>query len=309
MTLRRATLALLILAAVAVYAFFGFFTVAADEEAVVLRIGRYARTLGPGLQWRALGIERFESRRVTSTIEEEFGYRTIDAGPPPEYEDRPAEKRMLSGDANIVNVEFVVQYRIADLRKFLFSVNDPSRVVRDASLAAMREVVAEQPIDDVLTAAKGPIEEAARQSIQNILDSYDAGVRIQNVRLQDVEPPEAVKEAFADVASAEQDRERMILEAQGYADQILPRARGQAQETLNQAQGYRESRILTAQGEARRFSALLVEYEKAPRVTRERLYLETLEAILPGMEKVLLDRGNAEAILPYLPLGRRGIER
>jgi membrane protease subunit HflK len=302
--LARLLVPLLLLGAGAAWFASGWFEVAPDEEAVVLRLGRHVRTAGPGLHWHARLLERVETRAVTATLQEEFGYRTLDPGPPPRYEDKPDEKLMLSGDANLVNVEFVVQYRIADLGDYLFRVAEPAAVIRDVGESAMREVVGQRPIDDVLEATKGPIEAEARERMQQSLDAYGAGVEVLAVRLQDVIPPDEVREAFADVAGATQDRERAILDAQGYADQLLPVARGEASEQTAQARGYKETRVRTAQGEAARFTALLVEYERAPAVTRERLWLETVEAILPGMEKVILEEGGAAQVLPYLPLGR-----
>ena len=290
-----------------VYAWAGLFQVEPDEQAAVLLLGRYARTVEPGLRWHMLGLERVEKQRVTLTQELEFGYRTTSPGPPPEYEDRPEEKRMLTGDANLADVEFVIQYRIVNLADYLFRVKDVPQVIRDVSQAVMREVVAKSPIDDVLTAVKGPIQDEAQVRIQQVLDGYGAGVRIQSVQLQDVEPPGPVQDAFADVASAEQDRETLILEAQGYADQVVPRARGEAQELLNQARAYRETRVLVSRGKAKRFEALLTEYQRAPEVTRERLYLETLESILPRMDKVIIQEGQSEKVLPYLPIGRKGL--
>ncbi len=288
------------------YAAVGWFQVAPDEGAVVLRLGRLARTLGPGLHWHAAGLERVEVRPLTATLQQEFGYRTLEGGATPRYEDRPDEKHMLSGDANLVNVEFVVQYRIGELAAYLFHVADPSAVLRDVALASMREVVGQRPIDDVLEQTKGPIEAEARERIQAALDAAGAGIEVQGVRLQDVDPPDEVKDAFADVAGAAQDRERALLEAQGYAESVVPKARGEASERTNEARAYRERRVLAAQGEADRFRALLAEYQKAPAITRERLYLETLEAILPGMEKVILEGAQSERVLPYLPLGRAG---
>ncbi len=288
-----------------VYTWAGLFQVEPDEQAVVLLLGRYVRTMQPGLRWHMLGLERVEKRRVTLTQELEFGYRTKSLGPPPEYEDRPEEKRMLTGDANLADVEFVVQYRIINLADYLFRVKDVPQVIRDVSQAVMREVVAKSPIDDVLTAVKGPIQDEAQASIQQVLDSYGAGVRIQRVQLQDVEPPDPVQDAFKGVASAEQDRETLVLEAQGYADQVVPRARGEAQELLHQARAYQETRVLVSRGEARRFEALLGEYQRAPEVTRQRLYLETLESILPRMDKVIIQEGHSDKVLPYLPIGRK----
>lgn len=289
---------------VVAYGYVSFYQVQPDEQVVVVRLGRYARTVGPGLHWYARGIERIEKRRVTLTLEEEFGYRTVSPGPPVQYEDRPAEKRMLTGDSNLVDVEFAVQYRIGDLANYMFNVREVREILRDVAQATMREVVAKSPIDDVLTEVKGPIEDEAHARIQEVLDGYGAGIVIQTVQLQDVEPPDPVKDAFADVASAKQDRERLVLEARGYADQVVPRARGEAQELLHQASGYREARILGSRGDADRFLALLSEYKRAPFVTRARLYLETLEMVLPGMEKVIVEEGQADHVLPYLPLGR-----
>ncbi|MEE9279793.1 MAG: FtsH protease activity modulator HflK [Myxococcota bacterium] len=303
---RRYAVVLVLMAAVGGYLSMGVYEVKPDEQAVVLRLGAYDRTSESGLQWYAPWLERVEIQRVTVTREEEFGYRTITPGPPAQYEDQPEEKRMITGDENLVSLEFVVQYRIASLRDYLFNVAPPVEdLVRDVSQAAIRAVVGQRRTDEVLTEARGPIEVSTHQRIQDVLDGYGAGIRIQSVQLQDVQPPESVKEAFAEVTSAEQDRERMVLEARGYADKVVPEARGAAAELLNQARGYKESHVLRAQGEADRFLALLTEYRKAPEVTRSRLYIETLEEILPRMEKVIMEQGNTDRILPYLPLGRR----
>ena len=304
--LRWGVTVLVVAGGAALYGAAGLFEVAPDEETIVLRLGRYHRTEGPGLRWAAPFLEKTEQRRVTVTLEEEFGFRTVSAGPPVEYEERPKERRMLTTDENFVDVEFVVQYRIADLQKYMLRLADVREVVRDTAMSAVREVVAKHTIDQVLTEAKGLIEAESELLIQTLLDSYEAGLDIQNVQLQDVEPPDPVKNAFAEVVSAEQDRERLILEGRGYADQVVPRARGEAKQTLNEAEAYRQSRILEAEGEADRFLALLVEYRKAPEVTRERLYLETLQEILPGIDKVIIEEGQAERVLPYLPLPRRG---
>lgn len=298
---------LVLLAGLALWASTGFYDVAPDEQAVVLRLGQYVRTVPPGrFHWHARGLETVFEERVTTLLRDEFGYRTKAAGPPPEIEEHPAEKVMLTGDENLVDVDFVVQYRIGNLRDWLFGIaaEDRPEVIRETARAAARAVVARTPIDVVQT-QRGPLQEEIRELLQQRLDAYHAGVRIDSVNLQDVDPPEAVREAFADVTSAEQDRERAVLEAQGYADKIVPEARGRAEEALNQARAYRERRVLESQGETARFTALLAEYRRAPEVTRERLYLETLEQILPGMDKVILERDSADHVVPYLPLERR----
>lgn len=301
-------LPLLILAVgLALWAFQGFYDVAPDEQAIVLRLGRYRRTVDPGrLLWHAPGIDLLLKQRVTTTLREEFGYRTKSAAQGAEVEEHPEEKRMLTSDENLVDVDFVVQYRIGDLRDYLLNFRPEEReaVIRDAARSAVRAAVAQNPVDQVLT-ARGLIQDSARLQLQAALDGYRAGVRIENIQLQDVEAPEAVREAFADVASAQQDRERAVLEAQGYADKVVPEARGKSEEAVNLAHAYHERRILEAQGETEGFRAVLGEYKKAPGVTRQRLYLETLEAILPKMDKVILEKGATDQVLPYLPLGRR----
>jgi membrane protease subunit HflK len=308
MALVRGLPILVLLVALGVWAATGFYDVAPDEQAVVLRLGRYARTVEPGrFLWHARGIESVFKQRVTTTLREEFGYRTKSLGPPPEVEEHPEEKAMLTGDENLVDVDFVVQYRIRDLADWLFGIRSEERedVIRDAARATVRAVVARSPVDTVLT-QRGPIQDEIRMQLQALLDRYRAGVHVQSVQLQDVDPPAAVREAFADVTSAAQDRESAVLEAQGYADKVVPQARGRAEEALNQARAYREQRILEAQGQVATFQALLAEYQRAPAVTRERLYLETMERILPGMDKVIMEEGASEKVVPYLPLERRG---
>lgn len=309
MKLLRRFLSLVVLSGLAgAYAFLGIFQIGPSEEGVVLRLGRYVRTETEGPHWRALGIETVE-RRLVAVEREEFGFRTLSLGPPAQYEDVPEERLMLTGDANLVDIEFVVRFQISDLAAWQFNVADSRGVIRDAAQATIREVVATHPIDQVLTEGRTEIALATRDLLQEVLDGYGAGVRVLAVQLQEVEPPDSVKDSFRDVASAQQDRERTILEAQGYHDQIVPRARGEKEAVVNEAQGYRERRILAAQGESDRFLALLTEYRKAPEVTRERLYIETLEKILPGMDKVIIEGGAGDSVLPYLPLGRKGLQK
>ncbi|NRA04241.1 MAG: FtsH protease activity modulator HflK [Myxococcales bacterium] len=302
--LGRSLVVLVMLALVGGYAAIGVFAVAPDEQAVILRLGRYLRTEGPGLHWYAFGLEKVETRPVTRAEQMEFGFRTLDPGPPPSYEDRPNEKRMITNDENLLAVEFVVQYRINDLYQYLFKVQDSKSVIRDVSETVMRELVALHKVDEVMTSVRGPIQADAQLEIQRLLDSYGAGVLVQTVQLQDVEPLEPVKDAFAAVASAVQDRERVILDARGYAEQVIPEARGEAERTLNQAKAYRSERILIAEGKTDRFTALLFEYLKQPEVTRQRLHLETLEEVLPGIDKVVIEKGHAAQVLPYLPVGK-----
>ena len=297
---------LVVLAALALWVARGFYDVAPDEQAIVLRLGRYHTTVLPGqFRWHAPGIDRVLKQRVTAVMREEIGYTTAGA-PPGGAIEHPEEKRMLTGDENVIFADFFVQYRISNLRDYLLNLRADERegVIREAARAAVRSAVAQNTVDQVMT-AKEAIHESARSSLQALLDSYGAGVRIETVQFQDVEAPEPVREAFADVTSAQQDRERAVLEAQGYADKVVPEARGKAEEVLNLARAYRERRILEAEGQAQSFTAVLDQYKKAPEVTRQRLYLETLETILPKMDKVILEKGSSDQVLPYLPLGRR----
>jgi membrane protease subunit HflK len=300
-------LAALALALAAYLWFFGRFEVGVEEQAVVLRLGRYQRTVEPGrYRFHLPPLERYEKRAVTPTIDVEVGFRSVPGSQPPRYEDRPDEARMLTRDENLVHVSFAVRYRISDLRVWLFQLRDPDRAIRDAAAAAMRSAIAAHPIDEALRSGRAPIEESALARLRDRLGEYGAGVEVMSVQLQDVEPPDEVKPAFAEVTSAEQERARLELEAQGYAEKVVPEARGRAQELQNQARAYREERIQRAHGEAGRFLALHEEYRKSPEVTRERLYLETLEEVLPRVDKVVTEPGAAEGVLPYLPLAPRG---
>ena len=215
----------------------------------------------------------------------------------------PEEASMLTGDENIVNVQFSVQYKISDPVQYLFNVSAPTALVRNAAEAAMREVIGNSEIDSAITDGKLKIQSEATQLLQQILNRYGAGIQVLAVQLQDVHPPKEVIDAFKDVASAREDKSRIINQAEAYRNELLPRARGQAAAVRNEAEAYSATRVRNAEGEASRFDALRVEYDKAPRVTRQRLYYETMEDILSHSgEKVLLDKSAANRALPYLPL-------
>lgn len=298
-------IALLIL--VLVWAASGIYTVAPDQRAVVLRFGRVVAEAGPGphyhLPWP---VEQVLRPSVTAIRKEEIGFRTIDVGPPARYRDVSAEALMLTGDENIVKLDFIVQYKVrADSEgtaHFLFNVRNPEKALRAAAEAAMREVIGRTEIDQVLTEGKEAVQQEAEKVLQSILDRYDAGIEIVTLKLQDVDPPDQVSDAFKDVISAQQDRERLINEAKGYENDVVPRARGQAAEIVNEAEGYSAAKVREATGVAQRFVALQQEYAKAKEVTRRRLYLETMEAILPDMNKIVMDDLSARQAVPYLPL-------
>jgi modulator of FtsH protease HflK len=321
----RVVALLVAVALVGVYLWFGYVQVDPGEEAIVLRLGQYHETLREGPHFYLPFVDTLEVERVTSR-RLEFGYRTRPSGASPvekpegseakplAYEDDPGERRMLTSDENLVDVEFVLEYRITDLPAYLLDVESAADVLRDVARAALREAVALRSVDEVLGPGRAAIQSDAERRIQETLSRYGEGssetstpigVSVVSLRLQDVYPPEAARDAFRDVTGAQQDKQRLQLEAEGYRDEVVPRARGDARKTVAEAEAYRDAKILQSEGEAARFSALLVEYRKAPEVTRTRLHIETIEAVLPKMEKIILRDGSGERVLPYLPLGRR----
>jgi membrane protease subunit HflK len=285
----------------------GIYIVAPDERGVVLRFGQVVRESEPGPHYRLpWPFEEVIRPSITAVRKEEIGFRTVTQGPPARYQEVPVEALMLTGDENIVSLESIVQYKVrADANgptDFLFNVRDPQETVRAGAEAAMREVIGRTDIDQALTEGKEQVQEEAQKVLQAILDRYVAGIEVVTVKLQDVDPPEQVSDAFKDVISAQQDKERLINEAAGYANDVVPRARGAAAQLLNEAEGYRQAKLRDATGVAERFTALQAEYAKAKDITRRRLYLETMEVILPGMNKIIMDDAAARQAVPYLPL-------
>lgn len=295
---------------VALWLLSGFYIVGADEQGVVRRFGAYDRTTGPGLNYHLpFPVESALTPKVTIIRRVEVGLRSIGRGNefvPGQFREVPEESLMLTGDENIVDVQFIVQYLINDPVKYLFQVRGQAQTVKNAAEAAMREVIGYNKIDAVLTDDKLVIQNETRDLMQNILDRYEAGIRVVAVNLQDVHPPKEVIDAFKDVASAREDKARLINEAEAYRNDILPHARGEAAQIVNSAKAYKEQAVRRAEGEAKRFSSVLTEYEKAPEVTRKRLYLETMEKVMsnPKAEKIIISDDIAERVLPYLPLDR-----
>jgi membrane protease subunit HflK len=277
----------------------GWFVLNPGEVAVILRFGEYARTVtteGFHLKVLPSPVETQEIVNVSISKRREFG--DVDASDPAVL----AETAMQTSDNNIVHVEFVVQYKVGNAFDSRYRVSDLDEILSDSAQAAMREVIGRNTIDGVLTEMRGAIGQEAADLLQEILDSYDSGLRVGSVELQNVQPPESVRDAFDDVIAANQDRNRTVNEAEGYANEVVPRARAEASEVSAAAVGYRDAKIAEANGEAQRFLAILTEYKKAPAITRKRLYLETMEAVLPKVEKVIIEPGTAP-VLPYLPLG------
>ena len=297
----------LVLGLVGLWLLSGIYIVNPDEEGVVLRDGKYDRTAGPGPHYALPAPnETVYKPQVTQVLRCEVGFRstgqatTFRQG---ELRSVPKEASMLTGDENIVNVQFSVQYKISDAVKYLFNISDPTNLVRNAAEAAMREVIGNSLIDSAITDGKLKIQSDATVLLQEVLDRYEAGIQVLAVQMQDVHPPQEVSDAFKDVASAREDKSRIINEAEAYRNALLPQARGEAAAILNKAEAYRVARLQQAEGESRRFDALRQEYEKAPDVTRQRLYYETMEEILAASkDKTLLDSGVSGKVLPHMPL-------
>lgn len=295
------------LGVVALWLLSGIYIINPDEEGVVLRFGQYNRTEGPGphYAWPA-PIESVYKPQVTQVLRSEVGFRSV--GQSATFQQGQVrtvseEASMLTGDENIVNVQFSVQYKIDDPVQYLFNVSAPTALVRNAAEAAMREVIGNSQIDSAITDGKLKIQSEATQLLQTILDRYGAGIQVLAVQLQDVHPPQEVIDAFKDVASAREDKSRIINEAEAYRNELLPKARGQSAAMLNEAESYHALRVRNAEGETARFDALSAEHNKAPKVTEQRLYYEAMEEILAGAEeKVLMDGPAASRALPYLTL-------
>ncbi|EAU56042.1 FtsH protease activity modulator HflK [Mariprofundus ferrooxydans] len=281
----------------------GFYKVAADEEAIVLRFGQHVATKGPGLNWHIpYPVETVQKLPVTSIQRQEIGFRHFADGT---LRKRTNESLMLTKDENIVDISFIVQYKIKSAEDYLFNIDNPEKTVRDAAESAIREVIGRTLIDDVLTTKKAEVEVETEQLIQSILDSYSAGISVTTVKLQDVQPPERVIKEFKDVASAREDKERAKNEAQAYANDITPKSRGEAKKIVLEAQGYAKEVVEKAKGEASRFDSLLAAYRQAPEVTRKRLYLDTMQEVMTNADKVIVDGSVAKNVLPYLPLDKQ----
>jgi modulator of FtsH protease HflK len=290
------------LAVIIAWSYFGFYELQPGQAAVVLRLGRYSETVSdPGLRWHLPPpIETHEIVNVASIEREEFGMHA--AGDAEPTGKALLEAQMQTGDNNIVNVSFVVRYIVKDAFQSRYRVAEPRQTLRDAAQAAVREVVGRTPIDDVLSQKREQIKAESGQILQQTLDRYESGLLVNGIEIQDAKPPSSVVAAFNEVLAAAQDRSRLVNESQGYANEVVPKARAQAVEQREQARGYRESKVAEATGAAERFRALEAEYLKAPDVTRRRLYLETMETVLPQVETVVVDPGSAH-VLPYLPIG------
>ena len=288
----------------------GLYRVGPDEQGVVLRFGKFIKTTQPGLHYHIpVPIESVQTPKVTKVNRIDIGFRSErDSGfsQGGGVADVPQESLMLTGDENIVNIDFSVFWVIKDAGKFLFEIQDPEGTVKAAAETAMREVIAKSDIQPILTEGRAKIEIETQEIIQSILDEYQSGIQVTQVQTQKADPPDQVIDAFRDVQAARADMERSKNEAEAYANDVIPRARGEAAKIMQAAEAYKQQVVAASEGEASRFLSIFNEYEKAKEVTQERMYLETMERVLADIDKVIIEKGAGSGVVPYLPLPELG---
>lgn len=299
--------AALLFIVVAVGLWTAFYTVPAESEGVVLRFGRFSRIVSPGLHFKLpLGVDDVKVVPVKRQLKQEFGFGTEGSSNPWQASPESSwlgEKTMVTGDLNVALVEWVVQYRIEHADRYLFNVRNADATLRAASENVMREVVGDRTVDEVITIGRQEIENEALLKLQALVVSYTMGIKIDQVQLKNVNPPEKVQASFNEVNQAQQEKERAINVANGEYNKSIPRARGMADQTVRAAEGYAKKRINEAQGDVSKFSALLAEYVKAPEVTRRRIYLETMASTLPKVKHKVIVGEDVKGVLPLLNLG------
>lgn len=287
-----------------IIAWASFFQVEPEEVGVITRFGKYVREVSPGLNLKVPVIEKVYKVAVERQQKQEFGFRSVSAGVQSQFTKTGTidESLMLTGDLNLADVEWVVQYRIDDPYSYLFKVRNPVSSLRDISEAAMRQVVGDRTVNEVLTVGRTEIANRVHEEMQEICNEYSLGIKIEQVVLQDVNPPDPVKDAFNAVNEAQQEKETLINQAKSEYNKVIPKASGQAEGTIQQAEGYATERVNNALGEAARFDALYREYIKAPEVTKRRIYLETMKNSIPKLGNKIITDENGSNILPLLQL-------
>lgn len=284
------------------WALSGIYIVGPDENGVIRRFGEMVRVTSPGLNYHApWPFETVDRPKVTQVKRVEIGFRT-DPRNPNQYISVPSEALMLTGDENIIECDLIVQYQIKDAGDYLFNVKGVHSSVKKAAEAVLRAVIGSHTIDEALTTGKFVIQQEILDDLQKLMDLYENGVNVIQIQLQDVDPPQQVIAAFKDVASAKEDKNRKINEAQGYYNSVIPNAKGDARKMVLEAEAFEKARVSQANGDASRFISMLREYRKAKDVTKKRLYLETMEEILPGMSKVIIKTDKNSSVLNVLPL-------
>ncbi|MBC8345280.1 MAG: FtsH protease activity modulator HflK [Candidatus Marinimicrobia bacterium] len=282
----------------------GIYVVGPDEVGVVQTFGKYSRAAQSGLNYHfPYPIETVKTPKVTEVKRIEIGFRSVGKN---QYQTVERESLMLTGDENIVDAEMIVQYKIKDPVAYSFNFIQPELTVREASEASLRTVVGRHNIDEALTSGKFMIQEETKELVQSILDKYETGILVVAAQLQDVSPPQQVIAAFKDVASAKEDKNKMVNQAEGYRNDLIPKARGEAQSMIREAEGYKKARIARAEGDVAKFSAVLKEYRKAKGVTETRMYLETIEEILPNREKIIVPDAKSGNLINLLNLKPQG---
>lgn len=304
----RGLLVLVVVVLVGLGAWTAYYTVPSDSVAVVQRFGKYLKDVPPGLHFKLpLGIDTATTVPVKRQLKQEFGFSTPDAGDPYQgarggARETRRETEMVTGDLNAALVEWVVQYRVSEPIKFLFEVREPSETLRYVSESVMREVVGDRTVDEVITIGRQEIESEALTKMQALSTKYAMGISIDQVQLKNINPPEPVQESFNEVNQAQQEKEKLINEARRDYNKVIPLAEGEKDQRIREADGYRLKRINEAEGDVARFSALLAEYTKAPEVTRRRIYIETLQDVLPGIRSKIIVDEQTSGILPLLNL-------
>ncbi len=307
----RGLIVVAVLALVGLGAWTAYFTVPSDSVAVVQRFGKYLKEVPPGLHFKLpLGIDVATIVPVKRQLKQEFGFGTAGATDPYQASrDAKRETQMVTGDLNAALVEWVIQYRIADPTKFLFDVREPRGTLRDVSESVMREVVGDRTVDEVITIGRQEIEAEALTKMQALSSKYAMGISIDQVQLKNINPPEPVQASFNEVNQAQQEKEKLINEARRDYNKVIPLAEGEKDQRIREADGYRLKRVNEAEGDVARFSALLAEYIKAPEVTRRRIYIETLQDVMPGIRSKIIVDEQTRSILPLLNLDSQKGER
>lgn len=292
-----------------IFIFSGLYSVGPDEVGVIRRFGKYIHSTGPGLHFKIpMGIDKANKVKVRYIFKEEFGFKTLKAGIKTQYSSREYfdESLMLTGDLNVLIVEWIVQFKIKDPVKLLFSIRNPRETIRTISEAVMRQVVGDASVTEALTTRRVEINQEMQDRLQEILDSYDSGVQIVTVKLQDVNPADEVKASFNEVNEAKQEKEKMINQAWEAYNKAIPNAKGQAEKTIRESEGYALNRVNMAKGDASRFISTWEAYKEAKEVTRKRLYLETMTEVLPKAGQKYIMDSSTNSILPLLRLNRDG---
>lgn len=281
----------------AVIMFTATFQVQPGEIAVIRTLGKETGRVEPGFHWIIPFVQEYDRVNIARVRRVEIGFRGNQL--------RPEEAQMLTGDENIVDAQMIVQYRVSNPSKYLFQLHDVEGTLLSSAEVALRSVIGQTTTDDAITKGRGTVQTKTRELLQRLMDTYNSGVQVSEVKLQNVDPPEEVKDAFHEVVRAREEREKLINQAEGYREEVIPKAKGEAERQLRDAEGYREQRVLRAQGDAERFKSIYAQYDKSKHVTQRRLYIETMERILQGApNKTIIDERVKGSVLPFLPLSK-----